>query len=588
MPEKQISADELALEDLRFRIRHSAAHVLADAVLELFPEAKYAIGPPTDEGFYYDFQVDRPFTPSDLTAIETVMRTRISNDHPFILEEVTREIAKGLFANQPYKQEIIDDLPDGEIITTCQHGAFLDLCRGRHVQSTGDIPALKLTMVAGAYWRGDERNTMLQRIYGTAWESSEELEAHLSQLEESSRRDHRRLGKDLDLFSISDQIGGGLVLWHPKGSIVRSLMEQYSKDEHHRRGYQQVYSPHIGRSSLWATSGHLEFFKENMYDSMDVEGQEYYAKPMNCPFHIEVYRAGLRSYRELPIRYSELGTVYRYERGGVLHGLLRVRGFTQDDAHIFCTEEQVENEIVGVLDFTFDLLSAFGFANYEIFLSTKPEKAVGSDDLWRHATKALANAMDSRGLEYLVDEGGGAFYGPKVDVKVRDAIGRSWQCSTIQFDFNLPDRFDITYVGSDGSEHRPYMVHRALFGSVERFFGILVEHYGGAFPVWLSPVQAIVIPIADRHLTYSEEVVKHLSDNGIRATADIKNERMNAKIRDAQLKKIPYMLVVGDKEIEQRTVSTRTRAGADLGALTIEEITTKIIAIADSKTDSLT
>lgn len=588
MPEKQISADELALEDLRFRIRHSAAHVLADAVLELFPEAKYAIGPPTDEGFYYDFQVDRPFTPSDLTAIETVMRTRISNDHPFILEEVTREIAKGLFANQPYKQEIIDDLPDGEIITTCQHGAFLDLCRGRHVQSTGDIPALKLTTVAGAYWRGDERNTMLQRIYGTAWESSEELEAHLSQLEEASRRDHRRLGKDLDLFSISDQIGGGLVLWHPKGSIVRSLMEQYSKDEHHRRGYQQVYSPHIGRSSLWATSGHLEFFKENMYDSMDVEGQEYYAKPMNCPFHIEVYRAGLRSYRELPIRYSELGTVYRYERGGVLHGLLRVRGFTQDDAHIFCTEEQVENEIVGVLDFTFDLLSAFGFANYEIFLSTKPEKAVGSDDLWRHATKALANAMDSRGLEYLVDEGGGAFYGPKVDVKVRDAIGRSWQCSTIQFDFNLPDRFDITYVGSDGSEHRPYMVHRALFGSVERFFGILVEHYGGAFPVWLSPIQAIVIPIADRHLTYSEEVVKHLSDNGIRATADIKNERMNAKIRDAQLKKIPYMLVVGDKEIEQRTVSTRTRAGADLGALTIEEITTKIIAIADSKTDSLT
>jgi threonyl-tRNA synthetase len=576
MPEKQLTQEERDLEDRRFRIRHSAAHVLADAVLELFPEAKYAIGPPIEEGFYYDFQVARPFTPEDLEAIEDVMRERVGQDHPFELAEVTHAEAKGLFPNQPFKQEIINDLAEDERITTCRHGAFLDLCRGRHVESTGAIPAFKLTTVAGAYWRGDERNAMLQRIYGTAWESSEELKAYVQRMEEAGRRDHRRLGRDLDLFSISDQVGPGLVLWHPKGARIRSIMEQYSRDEHLARGYDLVYSPHIGRSTLWQTSGHLEFFRENMYDSMDVDGQEYFAKPMNCPFHIQVYNSTKRSYRELPLRYAELGTVYRYERGGVLHGLMRVRGFTQDDAHIFCTPEQVEDEITGALEFAFDLLAAFGFTEYEVFLSTRPAKAVGSQELWDHATDALRSALDRRGLEYLVDEGGGAFYGPKVDIKVRDAIGRSWQCTTIQFDFNLPQRFDMVYVGQDGTEHQPYMVHRALFGSVERFFGVLIEHYGGAFPVWLAPVQAVVIPIADRHVAYAEQAKTLLASAGLRVQVDSRNERMNAKIRDAQLQKVPYMLVVGDREMEAEAAAVRLRGGDDLGAMPLADIAARV------------
>ena len=576
MPEKQLTEAEQELEERRFRIRHSTAHVMADAVLQLFPEAEYAIGPPIEDGFYYDLEVSRPFTPEDLAAIELVMRERIAKDYPFQLSEVTREEAKGLFADQPYKQEIIADLAEGERITTCRHGDFLDLCRGRHVESTGKIPVFKLMTVAGAYWRGDERNAMLQRIYGTAWESQDELDAYLQRMEEAGRRDHRRLGRDLDLYSISDDVGPGLILWHPKGATVRAIMEQYSREQHQARGYLPVYSPHIGKSALWQTSGHLDFFRENMYDAMDVDGQEYFAKPMNCPFHIQVYNSTKRSYRELPLRYAELGTVYRYERGGVLHGLMRVRGLTQDDAHIFCTPEQVEDEIAGVLDFAFDLLTTFGFTNYDVFLSTRPEKAVGSQELWDHATESLRRTMDRRGLEYLVDEGGGAFYGPKVDIKVRDAIGRSWQCTTVQFDFNLPERFDMVYVGQNGVEHQPYMVHRALFGSVERFFGVLVEHYGGAFPVWLAPVQAVVIPIADRHLAYAEQARAQLAVAGLRVEVDSRNERMNAKIRDAQLQKVPYMLVVGDREAEAGAAAVRLRTGDDLGAMPLADVVARI------------
>jgi threonyl-tRNA synthetase len=583
MPIKQLTPEEEALEDRRFRIRHSAAHVLADAVMELFPEAKYAIGPPVEDGFYYDFDAPRPFTPGDLEQLEAVMRERMKNDHPFEMDEVTRDEAKRLFADQRYKQEIIDDLPGDERITTCRHGAFLDLCRGRHVDSTGAIPAFKLLNVAGAYWRGDERNSMLQRIYGTAWESQDALDAHLHQLEEATRRDHRTLGRELDLFSHHDQVGSGLILWHPKGARVRSIMEDHWRAEHLARGYELVYSPHIGKASLWETSGHLDFYRESMYDSMDVEGQQYFAKPMNCPFHVHIYGSAKRSYRELPVRYTELGTVYRYERSGVLHGLLRVRGFTQDDAHIFCTPEQVEDEVIGVLDFAFDLLGTYGFEAYDVYLSTRPEKAVGPVESWDHATESLRRALDRRGVEYLVDEGGGAFYGPKLDIKVRDAIGRSWQCTTIQFDFNLPERFNLTYVGADGAEHRPYMVHRALFGSLERFFGVLVEHYGGAFPLWLAPVQAIVIPIADRHMEHAKLVRDQLADAGLRVTVDERNERMNAKIRDAQLSKVPYMLVVGDKEAEAGGAAVRRRSGEDLGIMPTADIAARVAGEALSR-----
>ncbi len=577
MPVRQLTLEEEELADRRFRIRHSAAHVLADAVMEMFPEAKYAIGPPVEDGFYYDFDLPRPFTPEDIAQLEAIMRERIGGDLPFVMGEVTRDEAKSLFADQPYKQEIIEGLDGDERITTCRHGSFIDLCRGGHVESTGQIPAFKLLNVAGAYWRGDERNAMLQRIYGTAWESKDALEAHMQQVEEAARRDHRRLGRELDLFSHNDHVGSGLILWHPKGARIRSLMEEHWRTEHLRRGYELVYSPHIGKGLLWETSGHLDFYRESMYDAIDVEGQEYFAKPMNCPFHIQVFASAKRSYRELPVRYTEMGTVYRYERSGVLHGLLRVRGFTQDDAHIFCTEEQVENEVVGVLDFAFDLLGAYGFDDYEVFLATRPEKAVGEADRWDHATESLRHALDRRAVDYLVDEGGGAFYGPKLDIKVRDAIGRSWQCSTVQFDFNLPERFNLSYVGADGAEHRPYMVHRALFGSLERFFGVLIEHYGGAFPTWLAPVQAIVIPIADRHIDYAETVREALAAAGLRVDVDKRNERMNAKIRDAQLQKAPYMLVVGDKEADQGGAAVRLRSGEDLGLQPVEAICARMV-----------
>ena len=555
----------------RHAMRHSAAHVMADAVLKLFPEAKMGIGPPTQDGFYYDFDVSRPFTPEDLESIEALMREAISGSFPFEREELTRRDAENLFVDQPYKLELIEGLDESAAISIYRHNGFVDLCQGPHVGSTAEIPAMKLLSVAGAYWRGDEKRPMLQRIYGTAFESQGELDEHLARLEEAERRDHRTLGRQLGLYTIHDEIGPGLVVWHPKGGRVRSLIEDYWKDIHYRRGYDVVYSPHIGRSTLWQTSGHLDFYREGMFSAVEVDEQEYFLKPMNCPFHITIYRSALRSYRELPLRFAELGTVYRYERSGVLHGLMRVRGFTQDDAHIFCRPEQVEDEVGGVLELTFELMEAFGFSDYSIALSTRPEKYVGDLEMWEHATSSLQGALEARGLPFNVDDGGGAFYGPKIDINITDALGRAWQCTTVQFDFNLPERFDLTYQDDQGGRSRPYMVHRAILGSMERFLGVLIEHYGGAFPAWLAPVQATVIPIADRHSEYAEGVLSQLAAAGFRAEVDSRNERMNQKIRTAQLQKVPYMLVVGDREAEAGAVAVRSRDGGDLGAMPLAE-----------------
>ncbi|PKB79848.1 MAG: threonine--tRNA ligase [SAR202 cluster bacterium Io17-Chloro-G9] len=559
-------------EALRHRLRHSAAHIMADAVLKLFPEAKMGIGPPIQDGFYYDFDVSRPFTPEDLEHIEELMNETISASHPFRREEIGREDAKELFAGQPYKLEIIDGLPDEQTLSIYRHNDFVDLCQGPHIDKSGDIPAVKLLSVAGAYWRGDERRPMLQRIYGTAFESPEALADHLARLEEAERRDHRALGRQLGLFSIHDEIGPGLIVMHPKGGRVRTIIEDYWRDLHYRRGYDILYSPHIGRARLWETSGHLDFFRENMYAPLEVDEQEYFLKPMNCPFHIMVYGSSLHSYRELPLRFAELGTVYRYERSGALHGLMRVRGFTQDDAHIFCRPDQVVAEVDGVLDLTFELLKDFGFNDYSIALSTRPEKAVGDPELWDHATQSLRQALEARNLSFEVDDGGGAFYGPKIDIHITDALGRSWQCTTVQFDFNLPERFDLVYQDSEGGRSRPYMVHRAIFGSVERFMGVLIEHYAGAFPLWLAPVQAVVIPIADRHIEYAEGIKAKLAEGGFRAEVDGRSERMNLKIRNAQMQKIPYMLVVGDREQEEGAVSVRHREEGDLGGMEVEAL----------------
>jgi len=559
-------------EALRQRMRHSAAHVMAEAVLKLFPEAKMGIGPPIQDGFYYDFEVSRPFTPEDLEQIQALMEETISANHPFRREDIEREDAFKLFGDQPYKLELINDLPDETTLSIYRHSGFVDLCQGPHLDGTGDIPAVKLLTVAGAYWRGDEHRPMLQRIYGTAFESQEALDDHLSRLEEAEKRDHRTLGRQLDLFTIHDEIGPGLIVWHPKGGRVRTIIEDYWRALHYQHGYDIVYSPHIGRARLWDTSGHLDFYRESMYAPVDVDGQEYFLKPMNCPFHIMIYKSALRSYRELPLRFAELGTVYRYERSGVLHGLMRVRGFTQDDAHIFCSPDQVEAEVGGVLDMTFELLKAFGFSEYSILLSTRPEKAVGDMEMWDHATHSLGSALHQRGLPFEVDEGGGAFYGPKIDIKITDALGRAWQCTTVQFDFNLPERFDLTYQDAEGGRTRPYMVHRAILGSMERFFGVLLEHYAGAFPLWLAPVQAIIIPIADRHLEYAEKVRAELAGENIRVEIDSRSERMNLKIRNAQQQKIPYMLVVGDKEAEADAVAVRLRDETNLGAMPVQEL----------------
>ena len=561
-----------AVEQLRHRMRHSAAHVMADAVLRLFPEAKMGIGPPTQDGFYYDFEVSRPFTPEDLESIQEIMINTISETLPFRREEITREEALTLFSDQPYKLEIIDAISDDEALSIYRHGNFIDLCQGPHIENTRDIAAMKLLNVAGAYWRGDETRPMLQRIYGTAFESQNYLDDHLNRLEEAEKRDHRILGRQLDLFTIHEEIGPGLIVWHPKGGVIRTKLEDYWRDIHYRHGYKIVYSPHIGRSQLWETSGHLDFYQEGMYAPVEVDEQQYYLKPMNCPFHIMIYKSDLHSYRELPLRIAELGTVYRYERSGVLHGLMRVRGFTQDDAHIFCLPDQVESEVGDVLGLTFELLEAFGFKEYSISLSTRPVKYVGDLDMWDHATESLRNALVARGLEYDIDDGGGAFYGPKIDIKITDALGRAWQCTTVQFDFNLPERFDLTFQNAEGGRSRPYMVHRAILGSIERFIGVLIEHYAGAFPLWLSPVQAVIIPIADRHIEYAEQIQDKLINQGYRVEVDSRSERMNLKIRNAQLQKMPYMLIVGDKELEQETASVRLRNGTDMGSMPLSDL----------------
>jgi len=568
-----------------YKIRHSTAHIMAEAVLEKFPEGKVAIGPAIADGFYYDFDLPRALTPEDLEEIEHRMKKIIKGNHPFIKEVISAEEAKKIFADQPYKIELIEGLEKGGMdedgnptdekpeISIYKQDKFVDLCRGPHVSNTSEINpnAIKLLNVSGAYWRGDEKRPMLQRIYGTAWETEAELKDYLWKQEEAKKRDHRKLGKELDLFSVSDEVGQGLILWHPKGAKVRKLIENYWSEEHEKWGYDFVYTPHIGKSQLWETSGHLGFYSENMYSPIDIEGTKYYIKPMNCPFHLYIYKSNLRSYRDLPIRYAEMGTVYRYERSGVLHGLTRVRGFTQDDAHHFCRPDQMPAEIDFVVEFSLHILRAFGFEEFQAYLSTKPEKSVGEPERWKAAESALEDSLKRHNLPYEIDPGGGAFYGPKIDFKVKDAIGREWQLTTIQFDFNEPERFDLTYIAEDGQPTRPYMIHRALLGSMERFFGVLIEHYGGAFPAWLAPVQAEIIPIADRHIDYANELAAQLRQNRFRVHVDTRTDRMNAKIRDAQKEKIPYMLIVGDKEMENQQVSLRKRSGEDLGAMPVAD-----------------
>ncbi len=565
--------NELPKEERLERMRHSASHIMAEAVVEMFPEAKLGIGPPIDTGFYYDFGLPRPLTTDDLPLIEEKMRRRIESDVPFEPSLISKDEARGLFRDQPYKLELIDEIAD-EKVGLYRHGSFVDVCQGPHVDRTGEVAVFKLMSVAGAYWRGSERNPMLQRIYGALFDTEEELQEHLDHIEEALRRDHRRLGRELDLFSFHEEFGPGLVYWHPKGGRMRTIIEDFWRNEHYRAGYELVYSPHVGKSTLWETSGHLDFYSENMYSPMDVDGQDYYIKPMNCPFHIQMYKSSLRSYRDLPIRMGELGTVYRYERSGVLHGLLRVRGFTQDDAHIFCRPDQVKEEIERCVDFMQFFLGAFGFEKFHVYLATRDKggKYAGSLEDWGMATNVLRDVIQERGLPYDVDEGGAVFYGPKIDVKLLDTLGREWQCTTIQFDFNLPERFDVTYIAEDGREHRPYMVHRALLGSIERFFGVLIEHYAGAFPLWLAPVQAIVIPIADRHVEYANKLAARFAGEGLRVEVDQRSERMQAKIRDAQLQKVPYMLVVGDREAEADAAAVRLRSGEDLKAQPIADV----------------
>ncbi|MDO8643653.1 MAG: threonine--tRNA ligase [bacterium] len=565
-------------EDPVERIRHSAAHVMASAVQRLFPETKVTIGPVIEEGFFYDFDSTHPFTPEDLTKIEEEMKKIIKENLPFKKKEVTREEALSFFKQrgENYKVEIIEGLPAGEPITLYEHGDWVDLCKGPHVRWTKEIKAFKLLKTAGAYWRGDETRQQLQRIYGTAFGSKEELEGYLEKLKEAESRDHRRLGAELDLFSTMETEGPGLILWHPKGGRVRKVMEDFWRDEHLKNGYELVYTPHIARRELWQTSGHLDFYQENMYGPMQVENSKYQLKPMNCPFHIQIYKSRQRSYRELPLRWAELGTVYRYERSGVLHGLLRVRGFTQDDAHIFCRADQLEDEVALALEFTTHILGTFGFRDYDIYLSTRPKKSVGSDAGWAHAEKSLQNALERRKMKYTVDAGEGVFYGPKIDLKIKDVLGRAWQCSTIQIDFNLPDRFKLDYVSDKGGREQPFMVHRALLGSLERFFGVLVEHYAGAFPTWLAPVQCSLLTITDEQIPYAQEALKKMKAVQIRAEADLRGEKLGAKVREAELQKIPYMLVVGKKEAANGEVSVRSKKEGDLGVMTLEAFIEKI------------
>ncbi|MEO0842101.1 MAG: threonine--tRNA ligase [Cyanobacteria bacterium J06643_5] len=592
------------------RIRHTCAHVMAMAVQKLFPGTKVAIGPVTDTGFYYDFDCPESITTDDLGKIETEMRRIIKANLPIIREEVGREEIKQEITalNEPYKLEILERIPDQEIISRYFIGSpdagnressllsvddinntkpdkansyWWDLCAGPHVNFTREInkKAFALLSVAGAYWQGDETKPMLQRIYGTAWETPEELQSYLKQREEALKRDHRKLGQQLDLFSIQEDAGGGLVFWHPKGAAIRHIIEDYWRKSHIESGYKLLYTPHIANLDLWKTSGHYDFYNENMFDSMEVEKQAYQIKPMNCPFHVLTYKNKLHSYRELPLRWAELGTVYRYERSGALHGLMRVRGFTQDDAHIFCLPNQIADEILGVLNLTERILSDFGFNNYEINLSTRPSKSVGTDEVWDLATAALKEALDNKGWNYIVDEGGGAFYGPKIDIKIQDAIGRLWQCSTIQVDFNLPERFDMQYVADDDTKKRPIMIHRAIFGSIERFFGILIENYAGDFPLWLAPIQCRLLPVSDEVREYAESVAEELHKEGLRVEVDGSGERLGKQIRNAELEKIPVVAVVGKREMENQSLSVRTRKAGDIGALSINETITHLQSV---------
>jgi threonyl-tRNA synthetase len=552
-------------------LRHSTAHVLAQAVLSLWPDAKFAGGPPIQDGFYYDFNIGRPFTPLDLEKIEARMAQIVAEDQPFVREEVTVEEAARVFADQPYKMEWISEM-DGEAAGEGVEGdqvslyrnadKFVDLCRGPHIPSTGQIKAFKLTKSSGAYWRGDEHRDMLQRIYGTAWESKDALKDYLWRLEEAEKRDHRRLGPELDLFHFPSEIGGGLPVFHPKGGLIRKLMEDYSRAEHEAAGYEFVWTPHLAKSTLFEKSGHLDWYREGMYPPMEMEGATYYPKPMNCPMHILIYASNTRSYRELPLRLFEFGTVYRFERSGVLHGLTRVRGITQDDAHIFCTSDQLAGELASLLKFVLKVLRAFGLEDFEAELATRPERYVGEPEEWDQATDALRHALDDSGLEYKVAEGEGAFYAPKIDVHVKDAIGRRWQISTLQVDFQFPQRFGLEYIGPDGARHRPFMIHRALFGSIERFFAILLEHYGGAFPTWLSPDQIIIIPISDRHHEYAHDLASQMRAAGLRVVVDASDQSLGNRVRKGVASKVPYILVAGDKEAEAGTVSVRPRGGA--------------------------
>jgi len=553
-------------------LRHTASHVLAQAVKELFPKAKLGIGPAIDEGFYYDIAYERPFTEEDLAKIEEKVKEIINKDLTLKREELSKEEAKALFQslNEDFKLELIEEIPEDKV-SVYRQGDFVDLCRGPHVLSTGEIKAIKLLSVSGAYWKGDEKNPMLWRIYGTAFFKEEDLSAYLNFLEEVKKRDHRRLGKELELFTIEEDIGPGLVIWLPKGAIVRRIIEDFWKDEHLKRGYQLLYTPHVALLDLWKTSGHLDFYRENMFPPMELENRAYQLKPMNCPFHIYVYNQKRRSYRELPLRFCELGTVYRFERSGVLHGLLRVRGFTQDDAHIFCREDQLQEELIKVLELVIYFLKLFGFEEYKVYLSTRPEKYVGDEKRWDLAESSLQSALQALGLPYEIDPGEGVFYGPKIDLKIKDVLGREWQCSTVQVDFNLPERFDLVYVGEDNKFHRPIMIHRALLGSLERFLGVLIEHYAGAFPFWLAPVQIKVLTIKDRVIPYAETVSSRLKSLGFRVEDDFRPEKLNYKIRQAQLEKVPYMIILGEKEMETGTVSLRSRKGEQLNNITLDE-----------------
>ena len=566
-------------------LRHSCAHLMAQAVQELFPGTQVTIGPVIEDGFYYDFSRDKAFVPEDLEKIESRMKEIAAKDLKIVRTEIPREEAKKKFSDmgEKFKVEIIDSIDSDEPISIYSQGDFSDLCRGPHVDSTKQIKAFKLLHTSAAYWRGDERNPVLQRIYGTAWNTEKELRVYLKRLEEAKKRDHRKLGKELDLYSVSDEIGPGLILWHPKGARIRHLMEEFWKKEHFKNGYEMVISPHAAKIDLWKTSGHTEFYKENMFSNMDIEGREYVMKPMNCPFHIQIYKTKLKSYRDLPVRYAELGTVYRYERSGVLHGLLRVRGFTQDDAHLFCRPSQIEEEITKVLELIVYILQSFGFFEYKIYLSTKPDKYVGSDEGWETATQALENALNTKKLDFEVDPGEGVFYGPKIDIKIKDSIGRYWQVSTVQVDFNLPERFDISYIEEDGQRHQPIMLHRALMGSLERFFGCLIEHYAGAFPLWLAPVQVVLLPITDKHADYAHKLAQRFEELDIRVEKDLRNEKIGFKIREAQIQKVPYMVVLGDKEVDSQTLAVRKRRSKETRTLDFDSFLEELKSGIDSR-----